>query len=43
MRIGLGIGIPFSRVIASGIISLLNWGTSTPTMVWGTSTTETWG
>ena len=39
----IAIGIPFIRRRISGIISAFNWGTSTPTKVWGTATTENWG
>jgi hypothetical protein len=39
----IAIGIPFIRRKISGIITAFNWGTSTPTKVWGTATTETWG
>jgi hypothetical protein len=41
--LGFGIGIPFLRVIDGGVIVIFQWGTSTPTKVWGTATTEIWG
>jgi hypothetical protein len=42
MKIGIGLGLVYLNnmfIIASSFI----WGTSTPTKVWGTSTSETWG
>jgi hypothetical protein len=39
----IGFGVQFIKSIGTGIVSLFNWGTSTPTKVWGTATTETWG
>ncbi len=42
MKIGIGIGVEFGNVI-SAISGFFTWGKSTPTKVWGTATTETWG
>lgn len=40
--IGIGIGIPFIRRKAAAVVAFI-WGTSTPTKVWGTATSQTWG
>jgi len=37
---GFGFGWIFKKV---EILSVLVWGTSTPSKNWGTSTTENWG
>jgi hypothetical protein len=37
-----GYGYRLGKVLGA-IVAIFQWGTSTPTKVWGTATSETWG